>query len=344
MPWFRLVAHLFPPTLDPDPPPMALLSLIVALLLEQFRPIDPGGGVFAMFARYTDAIGRNFNAGKRKHGVIGWLLAVVPIVLLANLAFYALHELNLLLAWAWTIGVLYLTMGFRQFSHAFSAVLEALRAGRFDDARALLSPWRNEPADELTQSEIAKVSIEQGLVGAHGHVFGVIAWFVFLPAVFGSLLPGTLGTLLSGPGGALLYRLSTVLSERWGRQGGDAFAAFGSFAIDAFRLLDWVPTRLTALSFAIVGDFEDAVYCWRSQAAGWLDPQAGIILASGAGAIGVRLGDTLHANGTVTFRPELGLGDEADLEHMQSAVGLIWRALVLWLLLIGLMTVANWVG
>ena len=323
---------------------MALLSLVVALLLEQFRPMNPSGGVFAAYGRYADAVARNFNAGKRQHGVLGWLMAVLPWVVLANLGFYLLHEVNVLLAWAWTVGVLYLTMGFRQFSHAFSAVLEALRAGRFDEARALLSPWRQDAADEFTQSEIAKVSIEQGLMGAHGHVFGVIAWFVFLPAVFGSLVPGPLGTLLSGPAGAVLYRLSTVLGERWGAGGGDALAAFGSFARDAFRVLDWLPTRLTALSFAIVGDFEDAVYCWRSQAAGWLDPQAGIILASGAGAIGVRLGETLHAHGTVSFRPALGLGEEASLEHMQSAVGLIWRSLVLWLLLIGLMTIASWVG
>lgn len=322
---------------------MVLVSLVVALLLEQFRPVDPGRGIFAAYGRYADAVGRNFNAGTRQHGMIGWLIAVVPWVVLANVGFYVLHEVNVLLAWAWTVGVLYLTMGFRQFSHAFSAVLEALRAGRFDDARALLSPWRQDAADEFTQSEIAKVSIEQGLIGAHGHVFGLIAWFVFLPAVLGNL-PGPLGILMSGPGGAVFYRLATILGDRWGARGGDAFAAFGSFARDAFRVIDWVPTRLTALSFAIVGDFEDAVYCWRSQAAGWLDPQAGIILASGAGAIGVRLGETLHAHGTVSFRPELGLGDEAGLEHMQSAVGLIWRSLVLWLLLIALITVSNWVG
>jgi cobalamin biosynthesis protein CobD/CbiB len=269
---------------------------------------------------------------------------VAPWVVAANLGFWLLHGVSPVLAWAWNVVVLYFTMGFRQFSHGFTVVLEALRAGQLDQARSALGRWRSEPADEYTQAEVAKVAIEQGLLGAHRHVFGVIAWFVFVPALFGELLPGTPGILLSGPGGAVLYRLAALVNERWGTRNDAEFRQFGSFAREAFRALDWVPSRLTAISFAIVGDFEDAVYCWRSQAAAWSDALQGIVLASGAGAIGVRLGETLHAHGSVVFRPEIGLGDEADLEHMQSAVGLIWRALVMWVLLIALVTIASWVG
>src|SRR5581483_1091165 len=119
---------------------------------------------------------------------------------------------------------------------------------------------------------------------------------------------------------------------------------FGAFARRAFALLDWIPARLTAMGFAVAGDFEDAVYCWRSQAQGWLHPEQGIVLASGAGALGVRLGETLHHHGTVSFRPELGLGDEADVNYMTSAVGLIWRTLVIWMFVVALVTVARYLG
>ena len=68
-----------------------------------------------------------------------------------------------------------------------------------------------------------------------------------------------------------------------------------------------------------------------------------IILASGAGALGVRLGGPLPVlGGEPDFRPELGLGETADADLLPSAVGLGWRALILWLLLMLLLTLANW--
>ena len=120
------------------------------------------------------------------------------------------------------------------------------------------------------------------------------------------------------------------------RRGRDALARLG---------LVWRDERgATAVFFAIVGDFEDAIYCWRNQAAQWEDPDRGVILAAGAGALGVRLGQPLVENGELTERADLGLGEEADADFMQSTVGLVWRALVLWLLLLLLLGVASWVG
>lgn len=323
---------------------MALFSLIIALLLEHVRPMNPAGSLDRLSGRWADAVARAFNAGERSHGVFGWLVAVLPLVVAAEAIFLLLCSVHPLLGLGWNVVVLYATMGFRQFSHGYGEVLEALRGGQLDEARRLLTAWRGQPSGEFTRAELAKSAIETGLVASHRHVFGVIAWFVCLPALFGSLLPGALGTLLSGPGGAVLYAAAARLDRRWGHTGDALLVAFGGFARDAFHVIDWLPVRLTALSFAIVGDFEDAVYCWRSQAAGWSDRAEGIVLAAGAGAIGVRLGETLHLQGSVAFRPELGLGEQADVEHMQSALGLVWRALVLWMLLIGLLTLANWAG
>ena len=67
------------------------------------------------------------------------------------------------------------------------------------------------------------------------------------------------------------------------------------------------------------------------------------MLASGGGALGVLLGGTLPVVGAEPdLRPELGVGDEPDADLLPSAVGLVWRALVLWLLLMFLLTLANW--
>lgn len=119
---------------------------------------------------------------------------------------------------------------------------------------------------------------------------------------------------------------------------------FGEFAQRAISVLEWLPLRITAMTFAIVGNFEDTVYCWRTQAANWPDKDAGILLASGAGALGVRLGMPIPEGGMPLDRPEMGIGDDADADFMQSAIGLVWRSIALWLLLLLLMTLANLVG
>ena len=69
----------------------------------------------------------------------------------------------------------------------------------------------------------------------------------------------------------------------------------------------------------------------------------GILLAAGGGALGVQLGGMLPTlAGDPDVRPELGMGDPVEPDVLPSAVGLVWRALVLWLLLILLITLANW--
>jgi cobalamin biosynthesis protein CobD/CbiB len=240
---------------------------------------------------------------------------------------HLLGEVSLLAEWAWNVAVLYAAMGFRRLSREFTEVELALRAGELAAARERLGKWRGGSAAELDAGEAARVAIEQGLLASHRRVFGPIAWFVVL-----------------GPAGAVLYRVAAVLSALCGARDDPDFGAFGRFAARAFHWLDWIPVRLTASSFAAAGDFADAVYCWREQASGW-EPQAdGIILASGGGALGVRLGDTPHPDGGLRSRPGLGTGDAPDVEHMRQAAGLVWRALVLWMFLILVVSLAHALG
>jgi adenosylcobinamide-phosphate synthase len=306
---------------------MKFLSLVVALLLEQVRPLRHDNRVYLWFGSYAAALERHFNAGQYRHGVIAWLLAAAPVIVVTVVVFSVLHGMSPLLGLLWSVVVLYLTMGFRQFSHYFTEIHQALQAGDLALARDWLGKWRGESAGEFGAGEIARVAIEQGLLASHRHVFGTIAWFVAL-----------------GPAGAMLYRVSAMLADKWGGRADAEFGEFGRFAARFFFWLDWLPARLTAASFAIVGNFEDAVYCWREQAYRWNTRAYDVILASGAGALGVQLGGALHQHGSMQFRPELGLGDEADLDHLEITVGLVWRSLVLWMFLVLIVTVAYSLG
>ena len=306
---------------------MTFLSLVAALLLEQAWPLRPGNPVHAGFGHYALFLDGRLNGGGHRHGLVAWMLAVLPCIAVAAAGYHVLHGVSPLAGWLWNLAVLHLTMGFRQFSHSFTEIQQALREGDLARARERLGGWRGESASELTAGEIARVAIEQGLLASHRHVFGTVFWFVAL-----------------GPAGAVLYRASAVLADAWGRRADPEYGEFGRFAARAFHGLDWLPARITAASFAVAGDFEDAIYCWRTQAAAWAVPAHGVLLASGAGALGVRLGDTLHQHGSLQFRPELGVGDEADTDFMQSATGLIRRALVLWMFLILLVSLAHALG
>ena len=303
---------------------MSLISLIIALLLEQWRPLADRKSLMFPLVRLADYLQHHFNAGERQHGMIAWALGVVPAVLLSIAVYYLLFHMSWLMALAFNVLMLYLTMGFRRVGHFFTDIQLALKSDDLDRARALLGQWRGASCERLGAEEVVRLTIEEALLASYQHVFAVVFWFVLLP----------------GPSGAILYRLSAFLSRRWG-SGEAELSVFGSFATQVFRLLDWMPARLTGIAFAVVGDFEDAAYCWRTQAAKWSNPSLGIVLASGAGAMGVRLGMPVLSELSPIDRPEIGLGDEADIGFLDSTVGLIWRALVVILFVLFLLAIAR---
>ncbi|HEV8096977.1 MAG TPA: CobD/CbiB family protein [Burkholderiales bacterium] len=299
---------------------MAVIAIIAALLLEQWHPLGDRKIWRAAISSYAEWLETTFNAGEQRHGTIAWLVAVVPPVA-GSIALYAfLVWLEPLLALAFNIAALYVTLGFRQFSHYFTSLHAALREGDLDRARQEIAAWRGQAAMHRSREEVMRLAIEQALISSHRHVFGVLFWFVLLP----------------GPSGAILYRLAMYLRDRWGKLG-----AFGRTAGQVYAILEWPAARLTAAAFAVVGDFEDAVYCWRTQARAWPDPYMGVVLAAGAGAMGVRLGMPLAEPGGVESRPALGVGEAADLPFLDTTVGLLWRALVLWVFVLLVVSAAR---
>ena len=299
---------------------MGVVAIVAALVLEQWRPVGERKALSAPLARWADALERSFNTGDARHGALAWAIAAAAPAAGA-LALYGLAAwASPLAALAVNVAALYLTLGFRQFSYRFTAIQQALKSGDTARAREWIGAWRGESAQHRSTEEVARLALEEALAAAHRHVFAVLFWFVVLP----------------GPSGAILYRLAAFFARRWAGCG-----AFGDFSQRALSLLEWPTARLTAASFAVVGDFEDAVYCWRSQAPAWPDPNLGVVLAAGAGAMGVRLGMPLAEAEGLQPRPELGLGESADAAFLDSAVGLLWRAVVLWVFVLALISLAR---
>jgi adenosylcobinamide-phosphate synthase len=116
--------------------------------------------------------------------------------------------------------------------------------------------------------------------------------------------------------------------------------AYGEFAARACQALDWLPIRAAAFSFAIVGNFQDALESWRGQSHAWGDVNQGVLLAAGAGALGVQLGGTIVVTGGELLRPPLGGDEPPGPETIDGAIALVLRAVLLWLAVAGLI----WLG
>ena len=133
-----------------------------------------------------------------------------------------------------------------------------------------------------------------------------------------------------------------MLAERWV----DGNEPYGRWANRAYRIVDWIPLRLSAAGFAVVGNFEDAVYSWRGAVAtGTGNDQRALLLATGGGALGLRVADASLEARWAAAEPEFDWqGSEPGPEALRSAVGLVWRSVVLWIALLGMLTIASWLG
>ena len=326
---------------------MALFAIVIALLLEQVRPLAPHNPAAAGLHGWVRAVGRGVDAGGEQHGWLAWGLAVV----LPALAVAGVHWLlGWLAGWplqlVWSVFILYLTLGFRQFSHHFTGIRDALEAGDEDRARTLLARWQQVDAAALPRSEIVRHVIEYSELAAHRHVFVVLVWFCVLA------LPGM------GPAGAVFYRNAEYVLRYWRRkvQAADqpVSPALVQVAERAWHVVDWLPARCTALGFAIVGSFEDAVDVWRNHAARFADANDGVVLAATAGALGVRLGGATlkplapelagQPAGAAGLAAEGLPGKPPTTAHFSQVIGLLWRMVALWLLLLVLLTLARVMG
>ena len=320
---------------------MSFFAVLFALLIEQVKPLPRVNRVGQAMRAWVSWVARTLDAGQRRHARMVWGVSVVLPAVLATGVYLLIRQYSLLLAMAFDVALLYLTLGFRQFSHHFTALREALEEGDETKARELLAEWQQVQVGQIPRSEIVRHVIEYSMIAAHRHVFGVFFWYAML-SIIGL-----------GPVGAVVYRLTELAQRRWQEPMADGSARSESLravASRAWLAMDWLPSRMTALGFAIVGSFEDAMDGWRNHAQNFPEDNDGVILAATAGAINIRLGggalqassENPTANNTEGGSSTPGRIPE--VAHFAQVVGLVWRTVIMWLVLVALLTMANLVG
>lgn len=259
-------------------------------------------------------------------GALAWLIILGAVVTV-------IHTGKALLpmpSWIIDTLALWLALGGKSLQQHVSAVVRPLQQQDLVTARWALSRIVSRDTASLDEQGIARATIETTLENGADAIFASLFWFVVgMPLGLAAEL-------------VLMHRAVNTLDAMWGYKN-SRFLTFGRIAARSDDLINWLPARLTAISYALVGHTRSALNCWSRQAAAWDSPNAGVVMSSGAGALQVQLGGAAQYNGRIEIRPVLGCGRPANAEQMIAAQRFIQRTLQLWLGVIALMfLLINW--
>lgn len=290
-------------------------ALLVAVCVDIFfgepRKYHPLAG----FGSMANALERRFNRFanawlSRGSGIFAWLLLLIP-PLAISIMLAQLPEGGL---WLFSVFALYFAIAYRSLRQHILAIYHPLQSNNLPAARQALAMIVSRDTEQLDAQGVRKAAIESCLENGSDGVFAPLFWFVFL-----------------GPVGAIGYRLINTLDAMWGYKNA-RFLHFGWFAARMDDLANWLPARLVAASYCLLGNAQLGVHAWRTQAHLCQSPNAGPVMAAGAGALNIMLGGVATYQGQAIYKPQLGTTQTATNEDLLRALRLVRNTLVLWVL------------
>ena len=294
------------------------MILVGALLLDKWWGEPRRWHPLVGFGNFATLVEARLNRRKKRvaRGVAGWLLVVTPPVALIALidGWLANHATASLV---FSIGIVYLALGNRSLEQHAMAVAIPLKAGDPEGARDAVARIVSRDTRPMNATDIAAGATESVLENGADAVFGTLFWFLIL-----------------GVPGAVLHRLANTLDAMWGYRS-TRFQQFGWWSARFDDAMNFIPARLTALTYSIVGNTRTALHCWWRQGRHLQSPNAGPVMASGAGAIGISLGGNAYYHGELEIRPRLGPEHSdknlASADSIASACGLVRRGIWVWI-------------
>lgn len=297
---------------------MISLTLLLALILDRvlgeakrWHPLM-GFGILAAFVEKHLHPGADSPHWQQfLSGLIALLILLAPFV---SIAFVL--QLNTSLSSITAVLILYLAIGAQSLKQHARAVSEALQNNDPDDARLKTGYLVSRDTANMSTTDMSRATIESVLENGNDAIFAALFWF-----------------LVAGIPGVVIYRLVNTLDAMWGYRT-PRFQYFGKAAARLDDILNLIPARLTALGYALVGHFSLGIRCWVKQGHLWESPNAGPVMAAGAGALAIQLGGDAEYHGEIRQRCFLGEGHVAHREDIGRAIQLVNRSLLLWLLVI----------
>lgn len=292
---------------------MTFLAILISLLAERFLGSMEDLRRYEGFFSFVRWVRGRLPAEGPWDGALGVVLVLAPPVAAVALLGSLLGHLLVLLALIFGVVVLLYSLGPHDLEAEVEACADALDRDDQDSARLYASNLTGgEPPAE--PAAFTRAVVESTLVETNERLFGILFWFVLL-----------------GPAGAILYRLTLLLKETAGDDG----TGFGEAAERLHHILAWPAARLCALGYALSGSFVGGIDHWRDRATRWHDPNEDILVTVGMGS--------LHLPGG----PERATEEEPERsgpEPIRETLALVRRAVLVWLTVLALMTLAGWAG
>ena len=291
----------------------ALLWVCPALLLDQllgepqhFHPLV-GFGKWVRWVEGWSYGSASMTPGMRKaHGIGALLIVLFPLLLLSL-------WINTLALWseAFQLLALYWAVGSRSLIEHGRAVAEAINHKSLEDARQKVSLLVSRETTEMDEAAIARATIESILENGCDAIFAALFWFMLL-----------------GAPGVILYRLANTLDAMWGYKN-TRYHAFGWSAARLDDILNYIPARLSAITYLLLGDSHQAWQAWR-YCPTRKSPNATLVMAVGAGALHLQLGGAVTYFGQHQHNPLLGIGQPASCKDIGRALTLLRRGMMVW--------------
>jgi adenosylcobinamide-phosphate synthase len=258
---------------------------------------------------------------QRLFGVFAWLMAVVPLLLIWSLVDAILPSMILD---GLAVLVVYFSIGWQSLREHGLAIATPLMKGDLAQARVAVGYIVSRDTQVLSEEQVAKAGIESVLENGSDAVFAPIFWFLVL-----------------GVPGAILYRLANTLDAMWGYKT-RKLLHFGWCAARVDDVLNYIPAKLVVFSYALCGQYKNAMQAAKAPEARWKSPNAGPVMAAGAGALGLAVGGAAVYFGKTESRPILGKGVSPQASDLARAINLVDKTLYLWLLCVVFLALLSW--
>jgi len=289
------------------------LWIACALLLDRllgeparFHPLVGFGNVASFIEQRLNSSVHS-SIKQRTAGILSWFIVIAPWLAII----FLLWQQTALRPFI-NIIILYFALGMQSLGEHAHRIQAALESNNLALARQRVGDIVSRDTAAMQPEDVARAGVESVLENGNDAVFATLFWFS-----------------VAGAPGVLLYRLSNTLDAMWGYRT-PRFFYFGWAAARIDDALNFIPARLTALTYALLGQTRHALRCWQQQAAAWDSPNAGPVMASGAGSLNIRLGGAANYHGNMEVRPTLGTDGAPQASDISRAMALVTRGAWLW--------------
>ncbi|MGB0495834.1 MAG: adenosylcobinamide-phosphate synthase CbiB, partial [Kangiellaceae bacterium] len=291
---------------------VTLFALLLDQLIGELSKFHPLVG----FGKFADFLQNKFNRGEQKfklfNGILAWSLLVLPIFCLLMII-----NLTVIQQLFFDTILVYFCIGRKSMRQHSMKIYEPLNKNNLPEARHQCGMIVSRKVDNLSETEIARATVESVLENTNDAVVASLFWY-----------------LVGGAPFVILHRLVNTLDAMWGYKN-EKYNQFGYFAAKADDLMAWPTAKFTAVLFAIQASnkttFYKALSNANKQSKNYKSLNGGWVMAAGATVLGIQLNGNNHYGNIKQTITLLGEGLDVCKQDILRAVNLMDYSISIWM-------------